>query len=317
VPVVPVLFAILLLEFMALTSELAFAIPDALAADVAAAMRHAGGRVTFAAAVALHTGVCLGAMIYFWLILRRIAPLDWGRIVMAMAAMALCVFGLMILLSQVSPRLVVFQMTYFTISALLEASPLASDLIASTLPGGVQPLSVAALYPTVLGIFSVLLAAGVTCAVLRRIGPPHAEGWAASFRANVRIILRSFYVLSLVLVSSSLTALLFVQLPAGLVPTTMAPPGFAAALASYTGSLATFWGGVYTLTLVSVFIGPMAVLYTRAWRHVSDHTDGHDLTAWLTDHGLNTSFPENIKNMIFLLAPLFVGPIGDLTKALG
>lgn len=316
VPVIPVLLAIPLLQFVGLPNIPVAIAPGMLAADGTAILQHSSARIVFAASVALHTGVCLSALIYFWLVLRRTASLDFRPIVAAVLLTGLGVMGAMVWLSQVSPPLVAYRMTYFAIDALLRASTLAADLAGSAPPGSLSPLAIAVLYPSALGVISVIMAAGIACALLRRIGLPHADGWAASFHSNIKILFRCFYVLSLVLVTSTVAALLFFQLPVGLVSIKSAPPGFAAALAGYAGSLATFWGAIYTLTLFSVFVGPLAILYARARRHVENHADGQDLSGWLSDHGINSSMAGNVKNLIVLVAPLLVGPIGDLTQAL-
>ena len=315
VPVLPLLFAVLLLQYLGMPAGTDALVPGTMAQGGAAALRHAGDRMAYGVAVAIHTGVCLGVIIFYWIVLRRVATADRPPVLVAVAVMAAAVLAALVLLSQIEPPLDVYRFTYFVFDSLLRASGLARDLTGSGPPGSFSPLAVAVLYPSTLGILSVVLAAGIACAVLRRIGPPHGDGWAADFRGNIRVLYRCFYALSAVLVTSTATALLFFQLPVGVIDADNAE--FATAVSGYAARVATFWGGIYTLTLFAVYAAPLAILYERARRHVDDHGGGLDLMDWLHEHGFDSSIRENLKNLVVVLAPLLVGPLGEISRAFG
>ena len=316
VPVIPVLFAVGLMEFLGIPEKLTAVAFGDLAQSGIVALRHAADRINYGSAVAIHTGVCLSAITYFAVVLHRVVTDNRAALFGTIALTVVAVLAMMVLLAQVDPKLAIYRISYFYIETMLNRSGAAPDLTDATL-WGVPRLAFAALYPSAIGIVSVVMGAGVACSVLRRIGPPAADGWAGSFRANIKILFHSFYVLSAVLVTSTASALLFYRMPAGLVPAKGPTADLAASLAIYAGSAGTFWGAIYTLTLLSVFVGPFAVLFVRARRHVHTLEKSQDLSDWMRDHGFDTSLSQTLKNALIVLAPLLVGPLGEITKTLG
>jgi hypothetical protein len=313
VPVLPVLFAIGMMEFVGVPADVSLLGIGDWATSAVGTMRHTADRINYGSAVAIHTGVCVGAALYFAVMLHRIVTSGRLTLCVMMTCMFAGVMGLMVLLAQVDPKLAVYRMSYFYIEEVLSLSRAAPDLTTETL-FGVKRLVFAALFPSVIGIACVVLAGGVAYAVLRRIGDPSQDGWAGAFRANIAILYRCFYTLSAVLVTSTAAALLFYKLPAGVMPASDDLAGIAAALAAYTGSAGTFWGAIYTLTLLSVFAGPFAVLFVRARRHVLAQPDGPELRDWLSANGVDTTVAQTLKNVAVVLAPLLVGPLGDIAR---
>jgi hypothetical protein len=313
VPVLPVLFAVGMMEFVGVPADLSSLAIGDWATSAVGAMSHTADRINYGSAVAIHTGVCVGAALYFAVMLHRIVTTGRLKLCMVMMCMFVGVMGLMILLAQVDPKLAVYRMSYFYIEEVLSLSRAAPDLTAETLFGA-KRLVFAALFPSVIGIACVVLASGVAYAVLRRIGDPSQDGWAGLFRANIAILYRCFYGLSAVLVPSTAAALLFYKLPTGVMPVKDDPAGVAAALAAYAGSAGTFWGAIYTLTLLSVFAGPFAVLFVRARRHVLAAPDAPDLRDWLSANGVDTTVAQTLKNVAVVFAPLLVGPLGDIAR---
>ena len=84
---------------------------------------------------------------------------------------------------------------------------------------------------------------------------------------------------------------------------------------------------MYTLTLLSVFLGPFALMFTWAKHHVDElkiaakkadpPVDEPELRDWLQKHGFGTSVGDTLKNTLLVLAPLLVGPLGDIAKGFG
>lgn len=315
VPALPFLLAIGLVQFIGTPFE-SKELP-ALANDQTAAMRHAADRINYVSAVALHTGICLGAIFYFFMVLRRILTTGWVALCLMMALTAGSVIALLFLATKADWAVVLYQVSYANIDLILRQSALALYLTGNGPPGEMSRLAMAVLFPSALGIVSVVLGAGVTCTALRQVRTATKEDWAAAFGVNMRILFRCFYALSAVLVTSTVTALLFFRLPSGLVPVKPAFVDFTVALSTYTGSVATFWGAIYTLTLLAVFAAPVAILYVGARHHVETLDPKPELRDWLREHGLDTSVGQSLKNMVVVLAPLLVGPLGDITQAFG
>jgi hypothetical protein len=314
-PVAPVLFAVAALQFLGAPDLPKDEIAKVMGQSGATALRHSGDRLAYVASVCVHTGVCLATAFYFVIMLHRLAIDGRRQAVAALTAIAGTTLVLMIVLSWIDPPLTVYALSYFNIDAVLRASALAADLTGEGPPGALSPLAVAVLFPSALGIIDVALAAGVVCLLLRRIGPPHADGWEMRFQTNIRPLFRSFYGLGAVLVTSTATELFFFRLPVGLV-NPQASGDVGAALGTYASAVATFWGAVYTLTLFAVFACPLAILYARARRHVEADGDTEpDLGTWLAEHGFDSTLAQNLKNLLVMLAPLLIGPLGELARA--
>lgn len=314
-PVLPALFAVALMEFIGVPAVVSALKTGNWAVSAVGAMYHTADRINYGSAVAIHTGVCVGAALYFAVMLHRIVTIGRARLFVTMALMVVGVVALMLLLAQVDPKLAVYKMSYFYIEEMLSQSGAATDLTEKTL-FGVPRLVWAALYPSAIGIVCVVMSSGVAYAVLHRIGLPSADGWAGAFRANIGILYRCFYALSAVLVTSTAAALLFYRIPTGLLPAKGEFADVAAALSVYAASAGTFWGAIYTLILLSVFAGPFAVLFVRARRHVLAQPEAPDLRDWLREHGVDTTVAQTLKNVAVMLAPLLVGPLGDITRGI-
>jgi hypothetical protein len=313
VPVAPVLFAIALMEVV---SGPAIPALTETAAGADAVLKHSGARLVFAAAVAVHTAVCIAAMVYFAAQMRRMGNAGSYKAALAVLAFSLFVLGAMVLFAHVEPRLTIYRLTFFEIDRVLRASSLASDLAGAGPPGSFSPLAVAVLFPSGLGIVSVVLAAGVCAVVLCRHRPAKGDASKELFQESFETLLRCFYALSAVLVTSTVAAMLFFQLGTDVVA---GPKGIRDAFAAYASGLATFWGAIYTATLFSAFVTPMALLCFRARSHASENS-GKRLPLfgdWLADYGLDTKIAANLKNIMALLAPLLVWPIGQLANAAG
>jgi len=313
VPVLPVVFALGILEWVGMPSlQLT---EQAVATDAAAALRHGAARLLFGAAVAVHTAACAGAVVYFTMGLVRVGGRDLRWIMRMVVAVAAAVIVTMAVLGLLDPPLSVYQYTYYLIANLLTLSAAGADLLGTI--GGVPILGMCVLFPTALGVVAVVMASGVACGVLRRVGPNGDPQWTARLVEYTRVLLHCFYLLSAMLVTSSAAASLFFRLPLGLVSTASDHEAVLAALSGYAGTLSAFWGAIFTVTLFAAFVGPVAVLYARARIAVAGVDGGITVAAWLKEQGIGVSFTDNVKNLFVLLAPFLVGPLGELAKSLG
>lgn len=316
VPVIPVLFALGLMQILGVPIDLPDTLVTGWSDGLAQEMRHAGDRINFASVVAIHTGVCFFAMVYFALELRRSAASNLKKLSFLIGLMVAIVLGLMIAMAQLDPVPELYLMSYFFVEQTVSASGVAADLITSTWLG-ISPLVLACLFPSILGIVSTLMASGVVYTILQRVDGASDAQWARTFHVNLRLFMRCFYVLSAVLVTSTAAALLFYKIPVGMIAPTDDAASAAAAYAGFASSAATFWGAIYTLTLLFVFAAPFAVLFLKAKLHVEALEEPKDLRVWLQEHGFSMTIGETLKNTVFALAPLLVGPLGDLAKGFG
>ena len=122
---------------------------------------------------------------------------------------------------------------------------------------------------------------------------------------------QSFYLLSAVLVTSTISIMLFFRLPVALAggdgPARMA-------LDAYAQGLTAFWGTVFTLTLFATF-APAALLLRRSAHRYRDRLNApQEFQAWLTDH-VPVTLEKQIRNLAATLAPLIIGLLGNFLQA--
>ena len=309
-PVLPVLVAVGVVEWVGVP-EISPAISGS---KQMLAFQDAAGRLAFAAAVVAHTLICLAAILYFAVQIARFAGPRRAAVGLAVAGLALATVAAMVALAFVEPHLAIYRYTFYQIADLLAGSPVAGDLLGDGTTLSV--LAVCVLYPSALGIVAVLAAAGAGVAATSQLGDLRDQAGHARLVARVHVLLHCFYALSAVLVTSTLAAALFFRLPLHALHKAEATAGLHTALSSYLAGLGTFWAAVYTLTLVAAFSAPAGRIYLHLQTVASGDGAGLTVAAWLREKGLTFSLAENIKNALVLIAPLLVGPLGDVVGLL-
>jgi hypothetical protein len=307
-PVVPVLVAVGVVEWVGVPK-----ISQAIAGTEAIlAFQDAAGRLAFAAAVVVHTIVCIAAILYFAVQIARFAGPRRTAVALTVAGLSLATVATMVALALIMPPLAIYNYTFYQIADLLAGSPVAGNLLGD----GLSVLAVCVLYPSALGIVAVLAATGAGVAATADLGDLRDQAGHARLIKRVHVLLHCFYVLSTVLVTSTLAAALFFRLPLHALHKVEETKGLHTALSSYLSGLGTFWAAVYTLTLFAAFAAPAARIYLHLQSVASG--DGASMTVadWLRQKGLTFSLAENIKNALVLIAPLLVGPLGDVVGLL-
>jgi hypothetical protein len=307
-PVLPVLVALGVVEWVGVP-EISAAVAGT--ADILA-FQDAAGRLAFAAAVVVHTIVCIAAILYFAVQIARFAGPRRKAVALAVAGLSLATVATMVALAFVEPHLAIYRYTFYQIAELLAGSPVAGNLLGD----GLSLLAVCVLYPSALGIVAVLAAAGAGIAATAELGDMRDQAGHARLVQRVHVLLHCFYALSAVLVTSTLAAALFFRLPLHALHKQDATEGLHTALTSYLSGLGTFWAAVYTLTLFAAFAAPAARIYLHLQSVASGDGAGMTVADWLRQKGLTFSLAENIKNALVLIAPLLVGPLGDVVGLL-
>ena len=309
-PVLPVLVALGVVEWVGVP-EISAAVAGT--ADILA-FQDAAGRLAFAAAVVVHTIVCIAAILYFAVQIARFAGPRRKAVALAVAGLSLATVATMVALAFVEPHLAIYRYTFYQIAELLAGSPVAGNLLGDG--GSLSLLAVCVLYPSALGIVAVLAAAGAGVAATAELGDLRDQAGHARLVQRVHVLLHCFYALSAVLVTSTLAAALFFRLPLHALHKEDATEGLHTALSSYLSGLGTFWAAVYTLTLFAAFAAPAARIYLHLQSVASGDGTGMTVADWLRQKGLTFSLAENIKNALVLIAPLLVGPLGDVVGLL-
>jgi hypothetical protein len=100
VPVVPAIFAIALIQFLGMPVEVPKLASIDVGTDALGSRRHAANLINYGLAVAVHTGICASAVLYFTLEMRRIGIVHRTALFAMMALMLVIVASLMIGLAQ-------------------------------------------------------------------------------------------------------------------------------------------------------------------------------------------------------------------------
>ena len=280
-----------------------------------AELQHNGARLLYGSAVTVHLGLCLLASVYY---LRNIFQCGKGVAVHILTFAGLVAGAIIFTMLYISP-VAGWVASEYTFERLVDIWA----LHACEKCFNEAALTVLVMVPAGAGIITVLLAAGGAASALRRLN--HVLDEEDKF--VVQQLVSSFQMLSAVLVTSTISAMLFFRL--ALYPFTAREAGgdlvtsndylLTIDVTGYVNALTTFWGAVYTLTLFAVYVGPLALLYYRAIRKQKSKNPGEflKLKAWLADNGVEEGFGERVRNLLTLLAPLMIGPLSQALGSIG
>jgi hypothetical protein len=137
--------------------------------------------------------------------------------------------------------------------------------------------------------------------------------WREALDRRIKALQRSVYLLSTVLVSSTVTITLFAHLPSSLLLDTR-DLALAGAVSKYTTGLSTFWGALFSITLIATFAAPALKLLGEAYGAERQAEDTADLQRWLQEHVFQ-SLKRQLATVFSLLAPLLVGPLSSLLSS--
>ena len=321
VPLLPLVLATLLLApLIDPTAELNFlgALPGDFIAEPARSYVHLGDILTYGALSAVHSLLCLGVIAAFAAWIARL-PAGQRRGALVFLAIGVALIGVYVaVLLVAADRTVLVQLGYKAVCQLLAAAELPTRLVGTGQcfeAGHISALTWLAWVPTFAGMATVAVAAAYAYGAARGL-PPLADNdeslWRAALDRRVKALQRGVYLLSAVLVSSTITITVFARLPTALL-TAGDPPALADAVSAYAAGLGTFWGALFSATLAAAFLAPALGLVARAYggSRPAGVAPSADLAAWLHDH-LFQSLKRQLATAFSLLAPLLVGPLSSL-----
>ncbi|MEE8302328.1 MAG: hypothetical protein V3S24_07820 [Candidatus Tectomicrobia bacterium] len=280
-----------------------FAASFAEGSDVLAG--HISHRMVYAAMAYFHVAVCLCATLFFWDQLRGFPQFLRHRAYAFMISEA--VFFLGIWLFWRGPEVALYRLSYLNIKELLLRTEAGADITT----GLVTKLSMFATVPQGFGVVAVIVAVGVAGSVAGNLSEARESEWRQRFAVRVHTLQRCFLGLSAVLVTSTLTMMLFFQFPAELA----ADSNTKMVLSHYARGLTVFWGMVYTLTLIATF-APAAVFLRNTLRRQQQGVGSpEEFREWVAQKVL-VSPQRVLGNLAALLAPVLAGLLGTLLKSL-
>lgn len=285
---------------------------------------HLGDMLTYYALASIHSILCLAVIVCFLRMMRDLPPQQrWNAIAFFLGS-AVLIVGLVLYFKAYANDVVLVQLGYKAICLAIQSAELPTALVENCFEeGDISTLTLLAWIPTFSGMGAVIFAAAFAygnAGALPALGHPD---WRSVVAQRTKAMQRSVYALSAVLVSSTITITLFAQLPAGLLKDQKV---MGAALSDYALGLSTFWGALFSLTLVATFAVPAFLLLRQAYQGQASgaQADGgqagtraaeDDLRSWLHDH-VFVSIKKQLTTVASLLAPLLVGPLGSLLSSI-
>lgn len=275
------------------------------------------GAITYAILVTIHVFVCLAAIVFARLVLRSVP----GGVKLELAGFALAagIAGLILALAALNDSaLLAYRLTYLNFEELFRGTGAGGWLLDA--PAGMTTLGLAGYLPTVLGTFAVALTTSAAVGQLSLLDTPagrtdeEEENLLCLAAARIK---RLAYALSLVLVTSTVAASLYFQLPAKLI---VQPEGRAAIarIEAYGAELTLFWGGVYTLTLIAA-IGVPLLLVQKQVRDFLERLHPPERAEPFRERmaraGALTGGGEQMKVLIAFVAPLVSAPVTSFLQA--
>ena len=325
-PFLPLIGAVVILTLLIRpesTFSLAFlsGLPDTIFfANPERTLIHLGELLMYIAAAGLHSILCVLAIGYFTYLIYTLPLLLRLRALIFIVLESVLLIFLAWYFREEANDTMLIKLAYKATCSMLSQASLPTGLMDDCFSRGVSTLTMLAWIPTILGIGAVLFAASFAHAAVGGLPRVRSEEWRAAFTARIEAIQRSFYVLSLVLVSSTFTIMLFTHLPSGLLnPEAPGRPGLADAVNTYANGLVLIWGGIFTLTLIATFVPSAGLLIRAAKQHEETREEIHESAAefriWLHTQ-LFVSTKHQLGNVVTMMAPLMIGPIADLLGSL-
>ena len=217
-------------------------------------------------------------------------------------------------------NLMLTQLGYKSICILLSKASLQTLLVWPDLNGGhageacfstvINKLEWLAWTPVMLGVLAVITASTFATIMASQPIPSGDKQWRPAFLERIKLLQKIFYLLSLVLVSSTVTIFQFSSLPLDL----LADQSLKVTLTNFINGLTAFCGGMFTASLFATFV-PAALLFLR---HARDHQKGpaipSDFGLWLYESVFVSK--KQMMNALMMIAPMLVGPLSHLLQKL-
>ena len=270
---------------------------------------HFKGLLVYVSVGFLHTALCLLAVVYFVAQIRDL-PAPLGRRAWQLVGLLLVILIFAGFLAAADKT--ALQLTYRNTCELLCKAQVAGHIVPRECHGGPPSrLLWLASVPTLAGMIAAVFAAAVASTAAGVFPKSSEEEWRAAFAERVRTVQRAFYLTSAVLVTSTVSIKLFLELPAAL----SADEATTVAIDSFANGMTGFWGTVFSLTLVMIFAPSAYFMLTAAQRHERMSETPSEVRAWLSEQ-VTASLPQQVGNLAAAMAPLLVGPIGTLFQRL-
>ena len=320
----PVGVATILLQIFGPRGEPLKGMPFDAFKSAAATSEFLPGATAYAAVTTVHLFVCTGAILFAWMLLRSVP----NRATLRLTGLGLgtSVVALLLALPTLAPGLVAFELTYNNPRQLFGVAPDRDWLLQEEL--GLAPLAWAVVIPFAFGAYAVALAAAAAVGQLTLVDGEASrteELREKQLCLATESIKRLAYALSLVLVTSTVGASLYFQLPSSLIGSALTDgdktPLLASAFAQlerYGVELTMFWGATYSLTLFAAVGLPLLLVQHKVHDFLNELAPplrARRVRERMTKMGALTGGGEQAKLLIAVVAPLVSAPIASFAQA--
>ncbi len=321
-PVLPlVLSAVVFAWLLSPTKQLGFLEPEKLL-FIAQPQRnyvHLGDMLSYLALCIFHMLLCGAVIAALVLWLSRLPRRQTQAGLVYLAAILLLGSAVIFFFHKQADNQALIQLGYKAVCQVIAEAKLPTELVkdGKCFAGDtITRLTALAWVPAFIGMAAVGFGSAYAYATERDLPAEGTKGdpaWREALDQRIKALQRTVYLLSAVLVSSTITITLFAHLPVGLLADSpdSAP---AAALSKYATGLSTFWGALFSITLVATFAVPALRLLEEAYGAAEKDEAGTDLRTWLQEHVFQ-SLKRQLATVFSLLAPLLVGPLSSLLSS--
>lgn len=279
-------------------------------------LNHISNMFNFLSITAVHGILCLIVIGFFLYKTRSLPPILIRRTYLYMAIMFFMFLTVLYIVHLLANDLMLTQLSYKSTCILLSKAELQTSIIgpnveACFLTDEYSKLVWLAWAPSTLGILAMIVASAFTTVMASESIPSDDKQWRSIFLARIKLLQKSLYLLSMVLITSTVSTYQFSSLPLDLL--TNQP--FKSSLMSFINGLTAFWGAMFTATLFAAFT-PAALLFLRHTRaHQKRTTVSHSFGQWLYE-SVFVSIKKQVMNSLVMIAPMLVGPLSHLLQNL-
>ena len=273
---------------------------------------HIGDLMTYYSISLMHIAICISVIFYFVHAANTLPKEEKTKSRVFLLSISTLLAAVIFCFAEWANDIVLVQLGFKATCVAIDGANLATRLIkpgACFEEGYVSTLTWLAWLPTFAGMGAVVFAAAFAYGNAGGLPAHDDPAWRNVAEQRIKALQRSVYALSAVLVSSTITITLFASLPRNL----FGPQGtdLAKAMSGYVSGLSTFWGVLFSLTLVATFAVPAWRMLEQTYGRQTATGEAADLRAWLHEH-VFVSFRKQLGNALVVLAPLLTGSFSSI-----
>ena len=234
---------------------------------------HLSNLLSFLSISSLHAVVCLFLIVFFLYQTHQLPGVLIKRTYLYMAFTFITVIALAAYVAAGANDLILTQLGYKAICVMLSNADLQTYLVMLDKDSGhtghscfgkdYNRLYWLANGPTFLGALAIIVTSSFSTVMASEPINSTGELWRQHFLARVKLLQKCFYLLCLVLVTSTITIYQFSSLPIELIASNKDSTSIIEAFRKFINSITLYWGGLFTATLFATFAPAVLLLFRQ------------------------------------------------------